>query len=399
MTSLYVDDDYWVSSYAQTGVTIDWANKIIFVPKTETLLLQSTPTEIRQLNLDDFRRTLKDLEDDAEGMTFLDTHRHVPPITVGGVTLARIVEIINGYTITFEDGQYAVNLVGANSNIGDATNVNQVSVRSANSAGLTDLSSLQAASYNGGVALNVNSIYSGTTFPVGTRGYPVNNMADALAISLAKGLKNIYVASTLILTDGYYQDYRLRFIGESVHTQLYLSDIVNVGYCEFENLTVSGYIDNGCLLRQCVVSSVVVADGTLFTCAVAGTVTVLGNQQCTFLGCYAAFPQEVVLDYAYAADGHAIVNRDWHGDIRVDNCSNNCISDIGISSGVLEISASVTDGVFNVYENAEIVNAGTATVNDKTTYVNTSRKTWGTDVSSLNSIRSIGEKIRKNLIR
>ena len=121
------------------AITIDWGTKIISIPKADTQLVQSSPTEIRQLDLDAFRLELKALEDDAAGMPFLDTHNHVGPITVGGVTLARVIEIINGYSVTFEDGQYAVNLVGANSNVGDVTNVNQVSIRSANSAGLTSI--------------------------------------------------------------------------------------------------------------------------------------------------------------------------------------------------------------------------------------------------------------------
>ena len=62
-------------------------------------------------------------------------------MTLGGLTLSRVVEIIAPYTITFEDGQYAVNLVGANNNIADKTNVNQVSVRSSNSAGMVTVNS------------------------------------------------------------------------------------------------------------------------------------------------------------------------------------------------------------------------------------------------------------------
>jgi len=46
-----------------------------------------------------------------------------------------VVEIINGYTVTFEDGQYRVTLLGANSNVADVTNVNQVSIQPNNSAG------------------------------------------------------------------------------------------------------------------------------------------------------------------------------------------------------------------------------------------------------------------------
>ena len=119
------------------AISINWLTKVISVPKADTLLVQSSPVEIRELDLNAFRLDLKAIEDDVEGIPQLDTHSHVQPISVGGVALARVLEIINGYTVTFEDGQYAVNLVGANSNVGDVVNVNQVSVRSSNSAGLT----------------------------------------------------------------------------------------------------------------------------------------------------------------------------------------------------------------------------------------------------------------------
>jgi hypothetical protein len=60
-----------------------------------------------------------------------------------------VVEIINGYTITFEDGQYAVELIGANSNVAGVVNINQVATRSFNTAGLiqagTSLSATEQA--------------------------------------------------------------------------------------------------------------------------------------------------------------------------------------------------------------------------------------------------------------
>lgn len=117
------------------AISVNWGTKVISIPRTDMQLIQSTPTEIRELDLDSFRLELKDLEDD-QGITYLDTHNHTQPVSVGGVTLARVVAIINGYTVTFEDGQYAVNLSGANTNLSDVVNVNSVSVRSSNSAGL-----------------------------------------------------------------------------------------------------------------------------------------------------------------------------------------------------------------------------------------------------------------------
>jgi len=117
-------------------ITINWSTREIFVPTADLTLVQSVPSFIYELDLNTFRLVLKDLEDNVEGMPYPTTHNHNTEVSVAGVTLARVIEMINGYTVTFEDGQYAVNLINANSNVGDVVNVNQVSVRVANSAGL-----------------------------------------------------------------------------------------------------------------------------------------------------------------------------------------------------------------------------------------------------------------------
>lgn len=141
------------------AITVNWPTKVINIPKADMTLVQTSPFEIRALDIDEFRLRLKDLEDDEEGQPWPTTHNHNTAITVGGVTLARVVEIINGYTVTFENGSYAVNLIGANSNIADVTNLNSVQVRAANSAGLTDLD-LANVIWN---ALTTNHTTAGTT--------------------------------------------------------------------------------------------------------------------------------------------------------------------------------------------------------------------------------------------
>ncbi len=141
------------------AISINWPTGVISVPKADMTLVSSSPFEIRELNINTFRLTLDDLQDDADGQVWATTHNHNTVVTVGGVTLARVVEIINGYTITFENGSYAVNLVGANSNIGDVVNLNTVSVRAANSAGLTE-PDIAATVWN---ALIANHLTVGTT--------------------------------------------------------------------------------------------------------------------------------------------------------------------------------------------------------------------------------------------
>lgn len=115
-------------------ITVDWTTKIISVPQSYLTLVSGS---LYELDVNQFRLDLKDLEDDAsQGMIYLDTHRHNTEVTLAGVTFARTFEIINGYTVEFEDGSYRVSLVGANNNIADVLVVNSVSVQVNNSAGL-----------------------------------------------------------------------------------------------------------------------------------------------------------------------------------------------------------------------------------------------------------------------
>lgn len=134
----YATEGYWDSNISTTGVNILYSTYEIFVSREALSLVQINPIEIRELNITDFHETLRDLEDDIEGMPFPANHSYVGPITISGVTLAQSMQILAPYTVTFENGEYAVNVTGGNSNVGDTVNINNVSVRVANSAGLVD---------------------------------------------------------------------------------------------------------------------------------------------------------------------------------------------------------------------------------------------------------------------
>lgn len=154
------------------SISIDWGTKVISVQKSDMVQIQTSPFEIRELNLDTFRLALKDLEDSDEGMMFPDTHRHNTAVTLAGITLARVVEIINGYTVTFEDGQYAVNAIGANCNLADVLNLNQVSLRTFNSAGL------QIVSIGSGLTLDEHNKLMATAVESGGK---LEDVEDAVA--------------------------------------------------------------------------------------------------------------------------------------------------------------------------------------------------------------------------
>jgi len=115
------------------ALSIDWPTKVIYVPKSYLTLVSGS---LYELDVNDFRLDLKNIEDSEEAMSFPDTHRHNTQVLLSGVTYARTLEIINGYTVEFEDGGYTVRCVGANHNIGDVKVVNSVSLIIGNAAGL-----------------------------------------------------------------------------------------------------------------------------------------------------------------------------------------------------------------------------------------------------------------------
>ena len=124
------------------AITVDYSTKIISVPKADLTLISGT---LYELDTNQFKKDLAALQDDEEGIPFPDMFRHNTEVTVAGVTYARTIEIINGYSIEFEDGQYTVRLAGSNNNIFDVENgileQNQVQVIANNSAGLVVTSS------------------------------------------------------------------------------------------------------------------------------------------------------------------------------------------------------------------------------------------------------------------
>jgi len=150
------------------AISIDWATKVITVPKADTTLVSAGPPEIRSLDTNQFRKDLNALQASEVGMPFDTTHVHTAPVTLGGVDFARQIEIVNGYTVTFEAGAYAVNLPGSNNNISDVTNLNSVSIRSSNSAGLaspaelTELWQLQGLDANNPMTVTPTTRDAGT---------------------------------------------------------------------------------------------------------------------------------------------------------------------------------------------------------------------------------------------
>lgn len=385
MANLYVDSGYVNDGFIQTGITIYWGSRVIFVPKSETTLIQASPTEIREIDINAFRIVLKDLEDGEEGMAYPTTHNHVAPISVGGVTLARVVELINNYTVTFEDGLYAVNIVGGNSNIGDRVNVNKVSVRSANSAGLVQSSEIEQASYSDRVSIDqTNSTgraQDGVLFPVGTLQAPVANLSDAKFIADFRGLDDFYLLGnfTLASTDDV-SDLKFRAAIPATlnvaKTTVTFTAGCNTTDTHWHEVKVTGYQGGEAYFVDCIIDGLDNAHCMYERCGfLDGTARGYSIRQNNVINSgHASYFKE-----CYSDEGIAIIDRNgahvnatfdgWSGRIKFINqnaATNSGSVLIHLTGGTVIVDSSCTKGTITVTGFGTIIDQSGGTVVDAT---------------------------------
>jgi len=121
------------------AITIDYATKVISVPQGDCTLVSGTVYTMDTESV--FRQTIMALLADEDHIWMDDVYDHATQRSVAGVTYARAISIINGYTIQFTpDSQWSVVLTGSNNDLWDVLGgilvQNQVQVIPTNSAGL-----------------------------------------------------------------------------------------------------------------------------------------------------------------------------------------------------------------------------------------------------------------------
>lgn len=346
------------------AITIDWGNAIINVPRADMALVQTSPTEIRELDLNDFRTLLKALEGSQEGMGFQKILDHYTAIQVGGVDLAHVLVLLAPYTVTFEDGQYAVNLIGANSNVGDRVNVNQVSVRSANSAGLAQTKDIEFASF--GSAVHIDDI-SGNDLNKGNEQYPVKTVARAVEVLNYRGFRTVHLGSSM--TFGPEAQFPACLIeGESKLTiLLHVEPGANVDHCVFRNLTITGTLDQSAMLEGCVVENLEYVEGDIHNCEVTGVLKVAGSEGLEIFNSYSgrkgpSDPAVIDMDGPNSG-GKNVAIHNWSGHIRIRNMTAGYLGIACVGGGHVRVESTCTGGMVHVMGNFKLINqAAGATV-------------------------------------
>jgi len=337
---------------------------LITIPQSDLTL--DTGTKYK-LTVDTFWQLLRDYSDSAESMPFPILFTRIAS-TASTPSITEINE--DYYELQFEDGSYSVNIINGNTNIRDVEVKNSVSVNTNNTTGFIDPTFLEAGLFNNGVAVDVVEGYSGTTYTpsggiIGTRENPSNNIADAHTIAVARGLNNFFILESMTLATENFHGHTHKFIADSpVAVTITVDTSTNITNCEFINCTLQGTLDGGNIFRECIVLDVNYINGFLQECALGGTITLGGGAQASLWNCFSNVAgggegQTPTIDMG--GTGNSLAIRDYHGGIKLTNCTGGGSTSIDMSSGRVLLDSTISSGDFYIRGVAFIEDSSTGT--------------------------------------
>lgn len=202
----------------------------------------------------------------------------------------------------------------------------QVVLANSSSATLQDLEAMQAGSFQGEVAVDLTSSYSGTYYPVGTHEQPVNNWPDAVAIADSRGIEYFSIHGNAVLSStASVPGYGIRSQNQ-LTTKVFVTASANVENCVFENVHIaSSTLDGNCWVNGCTVGNMQYIQGQITNSMLYGEIDLGGTEHTYFVDCKSAcvglgttdLPR---IDMAGGGVPRNTAFRNWAGPIKIYNC-------------------------------------------------------------------------------
>lgn len=313
-------------------------------------------------------------------------HSVADVIEVISPTELRTRVLVNGSDNTWQvgDDYHIFNIIQCNASGGNLVSRDDVGNRitsvfptafvqvvrtASSSATLQEQADIQYASFNGGITVDVTSLYSGTIYPTGTPRQPVNNLDDAVAMATERGFTTLYIIGDIELDSAIPSLEGFTLIGESANkTTIIIDPDAQVQRSEFSSATIQGTLDGGNVVSECVINELNFVDGFVTQCVLNGLITLSTQDNAHFLDCWSGVPgsQTPTIDFEGAGSGLAM--RNYNGGITLRNKTGSEPVSLDLNSGQIILEDTVTTG--------EIILRGIGRWTNETTY------TGGADVKN-----------------
>ena len=238
----------------------------------------------------------------------------------------------------------------------------QVVRTSSSSATLQELQDIQFSSFTGVITCDVIGGTDGTIFPAGTPRQPTNNFEDALVISATTGIKKFAIIGNTTLENNDFRGFTI--IGEShLKSNIFIASTAQVGNAEFQKCVLSGTICDNTNVSECLIGDLAEVAGDMSKCSFDENtyITLAGDSHIT------TTLQEGIGGDGYMpkvdmnGDGYSLSVRNYFGEIMIVNKSGPEPVVIGLSSGIVHINSTVTNGTITIRGVGTVVDDSTGT--------------------------------------
>lgn len=223
------------------------------------------------------------------------------------------------------------------------------------------LAEIEYGSFEGGVWVDENSLISGTGGLNGNAQNPVNNIPDAVAICLLRGLpQTIFVIGNYTFDTG--DDIsKFKVIGQNASRSTFtINTLADTAETEFNEAYVVGTLDGNSIIRNCMVSGLSYVSGVVFSSLInPGTISLGGTGVAFFLDCYSGVPglSTPTLDCNGLSNLQttSLAIRNYNGGIKIIDFASGAKASLDFGSGQCIIDMqSCTDGTIVIRGDASV---------------------------------------------
>jgi hypothetical protein len=400
--------DYYVSGYMVNGyylVAEDTQGNFTYDGPSKLIIVNPGITTI---DVDDMYSRW------ADWLVFRDNSKYLPAFRFAGgdaisatKNLGLTFFITNGWKIRPQEANHRLTVNGNLytdpsgtspfvDTVGSFNVTIEMQVSSLVDSSLAQMPEIEQASFGGRIAISATTGAAGTAYPLGTRLYPVNNLADAKLIATSRGfdifniLGNLTIGATDNVTD-------LHFYGQGATFNVKKTTVTLTAGCTTTNaswhdLMIQGQQGGEAHYHSCLIGALTKAHCHYENCMMVGPVSFssgVGSTHTTdLINCYTSTSEYVVDAYDAVTLAYSQLKQVYNGftgKIKFINFQNSgSVINLNITAGEVTIDSSCTAGTFNIRGNAILTNnTGGATV-----------KTEGLTTENFTRVRHAVEALR-----
>lgn len=225
----------------------------------------------------------------------------------------------------------------------------QVLLTASSSATLANQSQLEAATFIGkdglGISIAATTGTDSSVYPSGIEQSPCKTEANLHAIHSVRGYRRVYVKESLTLTTDHSADKHIWYGDNPQTATITLDPACDVTDNKFQDAYITGKLDSGNELRECIVNGVTNANGFIYNCTIVGPIVV--SDDLSMQGCWVApsvVGQEITIDFNSLANT-VLISQWGAGRVIVKNMITGSFLGMTGSAGIIKIDSVNAGGI------------------------------------------------------